>query len=142
MFFDFSLFVFRFSFFVIRFSLFGFRFSLFVILFSIFVFCFSFFDIRNRAKYRILTFKILFSHSKSGRISYVAPVVVKKMSYSGCVTLLPGYGHPFQTQTITFACIVSVIIETLLPTKSQSVSVLSRCKTDFCVIVEVFCHQS
>ena len=54
-----------------------FRFSLFVFRFSTFEFgpniefwhSKSYFDIRIRAEYRILTFKILFWHSNSGRIS-------------------------------------------------------------------------
>ena len=58
--FRFSLFVFRFSLFVFRYLFLAFRFSLFVFRFSFSAFGFSFFDIRNRAEYRILTFKILF----------------------------------------------------------------------------------
>ena len=91
--FRFSLFVFRFSFFVIRFSIFVFRFWFFVFWHSksgwisyfdiqnpiltfklrpniVFWHTKSYFDIRTGAEYRILTFKILFWHSKSGRISY------------------------------------------------------------------------
>ena len=52
-----------------RWSWFVFRFSLFVFRFLFFIFRFSFFDIRIRAEYRILTFKILFWHSNWDRIS-------------------------------------------------------------------------
>ena len=74
----FPLFVYHLSFFVIRFSLFVIRFrysfftfdlSPFVSAFRFSLFVFHFFDIKNRAQYRILTFKlrsnILFLHSKS-----------------------------------------------------------------------------
>ena len=70
-------FVFRYSikgednlFFVLRFSFFAFRFSTFEFGPNIaFWHSKSYFDIRIRAEYRILTFKILFWHSNSGRIS-------------------------------------------------------------------------
>ena len=92
--FRFSFFVICFSFFVIRFSLFNFRFDIQnpILTFEIapniiFLHLKTYFDIRTKAeyriltfkilfwhsnwvKYRILTFKILFWHSKSGRISY------------------------------------------------------------------------
>ena len=59
-----------FSFFVFRYSIKGEVSLFFVFRFSFFVFRFSFFDIRIWAGYRILTFKILFWHSNSGRISH------------------------------------------------------------------------
>ena len=82
------------------------------------------------SRYSLLWRHMLYCHSDFTRFrklhTSVAPAVVWKISYSGSVTLLPGYGHPFQTQAIAFACIVSVIIETLIPTNSQSVCVPNR----------------
>ena len=83
-FFRFSLFVFHFSFFVIRFLLFRYSND-----YWFFAFLFSFFDIKNRAEYGILTFKlrpnIVFLHSKyyfDIRIGDEYRILIFKILYS------------------------------------------------------------